>query len=404
MCKDGIRRERGAEIVRAFGTRLLANWVWFGSLCGVLSIATRRIVREASRGGIRRFFTGSVEAMEDMRKIGLRTRGWWVARVALIGVALIGMAATGSAWAGPMDLYYAATDTTHHDWDELALTPVSAITGPGDGHQWMTDSSGDQRVLVTTLVSPFVAGIYRPFINQTYTLGNTRQVWVTLAGELGDYLKARPTEYVTTASSISDRAKMALGTPVTSNYSHFVSFWVRPQDLFRPAIQWDVSQSTMLRPASGEHDQWDPDLSSFKDGPAWFGTQYADRFSGTTGSSTTLYDWYQDWWNASDNAATGPGAFPFPWTGLGYTYDYYYQASTMTPADYQRVVGVAEFVIAPKFSMIVDSVTPIRGLVVPEPSTWVLVMTAAGWVALRRCRSSRGERVKPGESRRTQSV
>ena len=86
-------------------------------------------------------------------------------------------------------MYYAATDTTHHDWDELALDPVDAITGPGDGHQWMTDSLGEQRVLVTTLVSPFVAGIYRPYINSTYTLGNTRQVWVTLAGEMGAYLK-----------------------------------------------------------------------------------------------------------------------------------------------------------------------------------------------------------------------
>jgi hypothetical protein len=244
-------------------------------------------------------------------------------------------------------------------------------------------------VLVTTLVSSFVAGIYEPYINSTYTMGDTRQVWVTLAGELTDYLKARPTEWTPHTASIADRAKMALGTPVTSKYTHFVNFWVRPQDLFRPAIQWDVSQSTMLRPASGQHDQWDPDLTSYKAGPAWFGTQYADKFSGTTGSSTTLYDWFQDWWNNSDNAATGLSAFPFPWTGLGYTYDYYYQAATMTPVDYQRVVGLSEFVIAPKFSVIVASVNPIHELVVPEPSTWVLLVTAVGWVVVHRCRSAR---------------
>jgi hypothetical protein len=289
----------------------------------------------------------------------------------------------GTAWAGPIEKYQAATDTTHHDWDQLAVVPVHAITGPGDGNRWMTDGQGDQRVMVTTLVSPTVAGIYRPFINSTYTLGNTRQIWVTLAGDLTDYLMSRPTEWEFTTQSIADRAKYALGTPITSNYSHFVNFWVRPQDLFRPAIQWDVSQSTMLRPISGQHDQWEPDLTAYKAGPSWFGTQYADRFSDTTGSSTTLYDWYQDWWNKSDNAATGPGAFPFPWTGLGYTYDYYYQADTMTPADYQRVVGLSEYVIAPKFSMIVASVSPIRDLAVPEPSTWLLVVVGVAGIGLR---------------------
>jgi len=287
------------------------------------------------------------------------------------------------AVAGPLEAYVAATDTTHLNWNELALVPVDAITGPGDGHIWMTDTAGQERVLVTTLVSSFVAGIYRPFINQTYTLGNTRQVWVTLAGELTDYLHQRQTEWTKTSESIAERAQMALGTPITSNYTHYVNMWVRPDDLFRPAIQWDVSESTMLRPASGEHDQWDPDLTDHKAGPAWFGTQYADRFSTTTGSSTTLYDWYQDWWHKSENGATGPGAFPFPWTGLGYTYDYYYQADTMTAADYQKVVGLSEFIIAPKYSVIVQSVTKLDQIVLPEPSTWVLVVTATGAFALR---------------------
>ncbi|MFM8217693.1 MAG: hypothetical protein ACKOJF_02090, partial [Planctomycetaceae bacterium] len=108
------------------------------------------------------------------------TTGWrsWRA-IALVGVAWSMLVAVATA--GPMEAYVAATDTTHNHWNELALASVASITGPGDGHKWMTDANGDDRVLVTTLVSDFVAGIYRPFINQTYTLGSTRQVWVTLA-------------------------------------------------------------------------------------------------------------------------------------------------------------------------------------------------------------------------------
>jgi hypothetical protein len=59
----------------------------------------------------------------------------------------------------------------------------------------------------------------------------------------------------------------------------------------------------------------------------------------------------------------------------------------MTPADYQRVVGLSEFVIAPKFSMIVDSVNPIRELAVPEPATWVLLVVGFVWVSVARKRT-----------------
>ncbi len=313
--------------------------------------------------------------------------GWRSWRsIALVGVAWSMLVAVAAA--GPMEAYIAATDTTHNHWNELALASVSSITGPGDGHTWMTDTNGDDRVLVTTLVSDFVAGIYRPFINQTYTLGNTRQVWVTLAGDMTRYLHDRRSEWTNTPQSIAERAQIALGTPITSNYTHYVNMWVRPEDLFRPAIQWDVTESTMLRPNSGEHDQWDPDLTAYKAGPSWFGTQYADRFSSSTGSSTTLYDWYQDWWNKSENGATGPGAFPFPWTGLGYTYDYYYQADTMTAADYANVVGLSEFIIAPKYSFIVHSVVTLDQIVLPEPSTWVLIVTATGLFAFRHRRAA----------------
>jgi hypothetical protein len=44
-------------------------------------------------------------------------------------------------------------------------------------------------------------------------------------------------------------------------------------------------------------------------------------------------------------------------------------------------------VIAPKFSMIVDSVNPIRELAVPEPATWVLLVVGFVWVSVARKRT-----------------
>ncbi|MFM8285597.1 MAG: PEP-CTERM sorting domain-containing protein [Planctomycetaceae bacterium] len=55
----------------------------------------------------------------------------------------------------------------------------------------------------------------------------------------------------------------------------------------------------------------------------------------------------------------------------------------MTSADYAKVVGLSEFIISPKYSFIVDSVTPLDRIVLPEPSTWVLLITAAGLFAIR---------------------
>ena len=68
--------------------------------------------------------------------------GWRSWRsIALVGVAWSMLVAVAAA--GPMESYVAATDTTHNHWNELALASVSSITGPGDGHLWMTDTNGD---------------------------------------------------------------------------------------------------------------------------------------------------------------------------------------------------------------------------------------------------------------------
>ena len=61
--------------------------------------------------------------MDAFRKLTVRPSANGVVRLLLAWTVAMGTTLAGTAWAGPMDLYYAATDTTHHDWDELALAP-----------------------------------------------------------------------------------------------------------------------------------------------------------------------------------------------------------------------------------------------------------------------------------------
>lgn len=141
----------------------------------------------------------------------------------------------------------------------------------------------------------------------------SREVWVTTSPELQQFCRALPEALKTDPTRLQLRLEQKLGLPPGGNKDRIVALWVHPEDLFRPCPDAEISDSvcgTRFPDASSSGHQ------------AWFGRLSAGSY-------------------------VIPGGYP--WTRLGYTYDW-------NPDDVE--FGLSEFVIRAGSQVIVDSVTP----------------------------------------------
>lgn len=174
------------------------------------------------------------------------------------------------------------------------VSNLKTVTGPGDGNIWKKTTSGSaDKVLVATLTK-YNSYTVDAFGNNGSRLGY--DTWVTLAPELPTLLGStfRPGNDPGERGVVV-RALQALGMPDSSTNDRIAEFFIDPagggnseEQLFRPAMNPDIdAQAT--------------------DADAW---------------SESGGDWRKDWIiaNSVDNFAVLSDAYP--WTGLGYTYDW----------------------------------------------------------------------------------
>lgn len=132
------------------------------------------------------------------------------------------------------------------------------------------------------------------------------ETWVTVAPELKNFFKTHnvPKQY--------NRLRVAqlLGLPPDSKNNYFVEVWVKPQDLFRPTPDNEINDTTAQL-----------DFPSSVD-PS-----------------------YKKWFN--DNILESYFPKKYPWTRLGYTYDWGNPYSN---------IGLSEFVLKNNSEIIVKSV------------------------------------------------
>jgi hypothetical protein len=198
---------------------------------------------------------------------------------------------------GSLDALYLAAinDAVFADSDEIADNLI-AVTTDDERVTWM-ENGDDARVSVVTWTS--YPDSYPPGDTVTNDWG---VLWVTMSPELKERMHD-----LNDASSL--RIAQLLGMPPGAADSHFATLWVRPSDMFRPAPDNEISDSTceLLLPA-------DPEA------------------------------WYVDWYEGNILSSYFPPAYP--WTRLGYTYDW------APGADEQ---GLSEFVVKEGSSLIVES-------------------------------------------------
>ncbi len=155
-----------------------------------------------------------------------------------------------------------------------------------------------------------------------YNTGDKHPIWVTAAPELATWA-ASESRFMKWArdgdkEKVDGRLKQLLGLPPNSKYTYnyFVEFWVKPDDLFRPCPDAEITDSVCGADFPAAID------STYQ---AWINNTRAARFY----DPREMMDKY-------------------PWTALGYTYDW-------SPRN-KNHQGLSEYVIKNNSDVIVKQI------------------------------------------------
>lgn len=183
------------------------------------------------------------------------------------------------------------------------------IIDPSNSNLVWDEATG--RVLVATWTS---WNGYDNLVGQETT--TTRETWVTAVPEMQNFCKA----YVPTSDvPLTLRLEQLLGLPANNGKNRIVQLWVPAADLFRPSPDPEITDNIAQLEM--------PEPSAFP--------------------SQQDYEFSRDWFNLQRSLSYDPKN-GYPWTRLGYTYDWGNQASE---------VGLSEFVVWAKTTVKVESVT-----------------------------------------------
>ncbi len=183
-------------------------------------------------------------------------------------------------------------------------TDLVSITHQNNDLVWKSDKK--EYLLVATWKQNI--SYYEELLDTIYNTG-AYPMWVTTAPELLQRMEKEKAE------DVDLRLKQLLGLPPNAIYSYFVEFWVKPEDMFRPCPDNEITdtQCELCFPESTD--------SSYI---TWVNDNRISRYY-----QCDLYKKY-------------------PWTQLGYTYDW--------SIDNKSHVGLSEFVIKDRSNIIVKAI------------------------------------------------
>jgi hypothetical protein len=233
----------------------------------------------------------------------------------------------------PSAYWQAVEDARIPEPDEV-FSNLTAITPHNRALRW----DGQGRVLVVTWAdwagySQHVGG----------RLIATRDVWVTAVPDLQHFCRAyAPTAAVPLAARLGQLLGLPPESAARSANRQVVELWVEPQFLFRPSPDPEITDHEAeldFRTAS----EFVAVAAGYQ---RWFYAQYDQRYQ-YQGQPIAI------------NGAEPAAALPYPWTQLGYTYDWGDRAdwATLDPARPDHV-GLSEFVIRQWSPIAIAAVQP----------------------------------------------
>jgi len=137
-----------------------------------------------------------------------------------------------------------------------------------------------------------------------------RYIWVTMVPQVKDFCSAYKADATT---PLNLRLKQLIGLMPNADGQYMMEFWVRPQDLFRPCPDNEITDQSCDLCLPGD-----------------------------------VAPWYREWFNdlrAGQYAYVDSPYVGYPWTQLGYTYDW-------NPHNITHI-GMSEFVIKKGVNIVV---------------------------------------------------
>jgi hypothetical protein len=198
----------------------------------------------------------------------------------------------GALW---HDYYGAIVDAETGEYDEISHN-LTAINSHNTALSWNHDRTMIRVVswMTPKHISSYVAG---------QNITPTWEIWITVRGAA----RSAAVSSGLRGDALALRMRQYLGLPPDGDYEYWVEFWVKPSDLYRPSAD----------PAPGDCEA---------------------ELDFDTSPETTVSESYMDWFYANKSASYVLTRNGYPWTRLGYTYDWRAGANE---------VGLSEFVIRP---------------------------------------------------------
>lgn len=204
----------------------------------------------------------------------------------------------------PEEYNYALHDSRDPQPGEM-IGNLTAITESNLDLTW-EGLPNSNRVLVTTLTK---RGAYRS--GQRIEKSNDLEIWVTVVPEVKDFCQSYSRFMLfSNSGDLKLRLKQVLGLPPDKEYDEIAEIWVDPRFLRRPSLDPEIDDQT-VSPIQNPL-VFSPNTDEIY--KAWF--------------TQEVKDWKEN---------------PYPWTGLGYTYDWGIYPKTNLQTD----AGLSEFVILP---------------------------------------------------------
>lgn len=219
-------------------------------------------------------------------------------------------------------LYAQAVEATKYPQPSAISTALVPIVHSTPGLQW--DEQGRVLMVAWTKKEYYESSVGKPY---TFSHGD---VWLTAVPFLQNFCKKVPQDL------LAFRLKQVLGLRPNGDYDAFVQMWVDPKDFFRPCADPEITDRECTLNLT---------IQASPEGQCPWQDSFADQVSLQWVSVRSEHlAWMCDKWNSSFPSNPQDG---FPWTALGYTYDW---------GQPKNPVGESEFVAPNGTTVVIESV------------------------------------------------